>query len=111
MCIRDRTTIAPVAATAIASYAYLAYTSRPDQRRAYVGAAALTFATLPLTAIVMKPGINRLIEIGGSSSLQAQAGINAEAEKLLRAWVSQNYFRSSLNLVAGVIGLYTALSR
>lgn len=103
-------TILPVAATSIAAYAYLAYTSNPEKRRLYGTAAVLMFATLPLTQVVMKSGIDRLLEISKESSLQTSSKFDAEATALLKTWVAQNYFRSSLHLTAGLIGLYTVLS-
>ncbi|OQO02787.1 hypothetical protein B0A48_11069 [Cryoendolithus antarcticus] len=97
-------TIAPMASTAIIAHAYLAYT-QPMKRQYYTTAAVLTALSLPLTSVVMKPGINRLIEISKSNELLAKPGIDAEAVTFLKAWVTQNYFRGSLHLVAGFLGL------
>nr|OQO16260.1 hypothetical protein B0A51_17105 [Rachicladosporium sp. CCFEE 5018] len=88
-------TIAPMASTAIIAHAYLAYT-QPTKRNYYTTAAILTALSLPLTSVVMKPGINRLIEISKSSELLAKPGIDAEAVKFLKAWVTQNYFRAKV---------------
>ena len=107
---RGASTIVPIAATAIASYGYLAYnSSNPSHRNRYMVAAVLTFGTLPFTQLVMMPGISRLIEISKEKSLMAKAEVNGEVAGLLRTWVMQNAFRASLNLTAGLVGLYAAL--
>lgn len=104
-------TIAPTAAVAIAGYGYLSYSSHETYKcQLYGSAAILTFATLPLTAIVMKPGINRLIEIRKNSGLQAQVGVGKEVTALFKTWVGQNYFRASMHATAGLMAIYAALT-
>lgn len=103
-------TIMPIATVAIAANCYLAYTSEGATRKLYGSAAALVFASLPLTKFVMMPGISRLIEVGRSVALQGKSGVDAEVTKLLKSWVAQNYFRGSLHLTAGLLGLFAALS-
>ena len=103
------TTIVPIAAAAITAYLYLAFTT-PTKRAYYGTSAALMAGTLPLTALVMKPGIDRLIEISKSSSALARADIDAEVLTLLKRWVASNSFRASLHMTAGFIGLYAALA-
>lgn len=103
-------TMLPLASTAIVAYSYLAYSSTPRERQLYGSAAALTFATLPMTQIIMMPTIARLQEISESGSLQAAAGMNQEVTKLVKTWVAQNYFRASIHLTAGFIGLFAALT-
>ncbi|CAD0113288.1 unnamed protein product [Aureobasidium uvarum] len=103
------TTIVPLASTAIIAYGYLAYSS-PHKRQQYGTAAVLTLATLPMTQIVMMPSISRLLEISRMGNLQANAGLDQEVTRLIKTWVAQNYFRASLHLSAGFVGLYTALS-
>lgn len=104
-------TIAPTAAAAILSYAYLSYDSSNHTRRTlYATSGALTFGTLLWTMTAMSPGINRLIEISKDSQLLQKGGIDREVTGLLKDWVAQNYFRSSMHLTAGVIGFYLVLS-
>jgi hypothetical protein len=107
---RGGATILPIATIAIAANAYLAFESGSSKRLLYGTAAALVAATLPLTQVVMMPTISRLIEIGRNTGLQQKGGIEAEVVSLLKTWVAQNYFRSSLHLTAGALSLYAALS-
>jgi hypothetical protein len=102
-------TIAPVAMAAIASYGYLAYKSDTTNRKFYTTSALLMFGTLPWTQLVMGPGIQRLIEISRNEGLLAQNGVKEEVVKLLKTWAAQNYFRSSLHVTAGFLGMYAAL--
>lgn len=103
-------TILPLVGTAILAYTYLAYSSAPRKRQLYGTAAALTFATLPMGRFVMMPTISRLLEISRSITVHATPGIDQEVMKLLKTWVMQNYFRASLHLTAGFVGLYAALT-
>lgn len=103
------TTILPIAATAISAYGYLAYSSSPDKRKYYGASAALMLGTLPLTQLVMGPTINRLIEISKSVEAQNLAGAPQEVAKLLNTWTRLNYFRASMHMTAGLIGIITAL--
>lgn len=104
-------TIMPIATVAIAANCYLAYRSDDtSSRQLYGTAAALIFASLPLTRFVMMPGISRLIAVGRDISLQGDKRIDAEVVRLLKSWVAQNYFRGSLHLTAGLLGLFAALS-
>lgn len=100
----------PIATVAIAANCYLAYNSEGAERKLYGSAAVLVFASLPLTKFVMMPGISRLIEVGRSAALQGKSGVDAEVTQLLESWVKQNYFRGSLHLTAGLLGLFAALS-
>jgi hypothetical protein len=107
---RGGATIMPVAACAIAANCYLAYRGDKTHRRMYGAAAVLIASSLPLTNLVMLPGINRLIEIGRDTALQSQGQTQSEVVALLRKWVAQNYFRGSLHLTAGMVGLLAALT-
>lgn len=103
--------LAPVNVLGAAAFAYLAYRARDSsQRDFYTSGAVLMGAIGVWTAIVMKPGINRLIEISKDVSLQQKAGVSEEVSKLLKGWVIQNYVRGSFGLTAGLAGLYAALS-
>ncbi|CAD0087505.1 unnamed protein product [Aureobasidium mustum] len=104
------TTIAPLATTAILAYSYLAYSSTHHKRQQYGIAAVLTLATLPMTQIVMMPSISRLLEISSNGDLQKTAGLDQEVVRLLKTWVAQNYFRATLHLSAGFVGLYAGLT-
>jgi hypothetical protein len=104
-------TIMPIATVAIAANCYLAYQSDDKSSRQLHGtAAALIFASLPLTKFVMMPGISRLIAVGRDVTLQGDKRIDAEVVRLLKSWVAQNYFRGSLHLTAGLLGLFATLS-
>ncbi|KAK5110825.1 hypothetical protein LTR62_005536 [Meristemomyces frigidus] len=108
---RGAATILPIATIAIASNAYLAYESSDyNKRRLYTSAALLVSATLPLTQLVMKGGIDRLIAISGDVAAQKQLGINTEVVELLKSWAAWNYLRASLHLTGGVLAFYAALS-
>lgn len=107
---RGGATILPIATVAIAANGYLAYENNGTKSQLYATAAVFTLATLPLTQVVMGPGISRLIEIGRDGTLQGKAEIEAEVVKLLKNWVARNHFRASLHLTAGMLGLYAALS-
>ncbi|EMC94883.1 hypothetical protein BAUCODRAFT_36156 [Baudoinia panamericana UAMH 10762] len=107
---RGAATILPIASIAIAANGYLSYESDTTKRRLYGTAAVLMVATLPLTQIVMGPGINRLIEISKDASLRSKTGTEAEVVKLLKSWVTFNSLRASLHLTAGMLSLYAALS-
>lgn len=72
----------PIATGAIATNCFLAYNSDGTTRRLYGTAAALIFASLPLTKFVMMPGISRLINVGRSAALQGKEGVNAEVERV-----------------------------
>jgi hypothetical protein len=104
-------TIMPIATVAIAANCYLAYQSDDkSSRQLYGTAAALIFASLPLTKFVMMPGISRIVAVGRDVGLQSGKGVDGEVVKLLKSWAFQNYFRGSLHLTAGLLGLFAALS-
>lgn len=103
-------TLSPLASIATIAYSYLAYSSTIRKRQLYGTAAVLTLTTLPMTQIVMMPSISRLLEINESVGLQTTANVDQEVLKLLRTWVAQNYFRASIHLTAGFVGLYAALT-
>lgn len=99
--------VAPGAILATTGLAYLAYTARTsDERNLYGLAAALTFASQPWTALVMLPGIHRLIEIGASAAEQTKADASGEAVQLLQGWVWQNAVRAALNFASGAVGFW-----
>ncbi|EMC93401.1 hypothetical protein BAUCODRAFT_76104 [Baudoinia panamericana UAMH 10762] len=86
------------------STAYLAYTL-PSQRTLWSIACGAQLLTLPWTAVVMLPGINKLIAISQSKVKQEKATASLEARQLLTRWNAQNAVRASLFLVAGLAAL------
>lgn len=103
-------TITPIAITAILSYSYLAYNGRPAERKLYAASAVLMLGTLPVTQVIMGPGIGRVIEISRDGALMAKPAVQQEVTALLKTWVVQNSFRASMHLSAGILGLYAILS-
>ncbi|KAK4539715.1 hypothetical protein LTR36_010426 [Oleoguttula mirabilis] len=102
--------VIPTTLVSSAAYAYLACTT-PVQRTVYGAAAAALLFNMPLTRIVMIPGINRLIEIGNLSSVeQEKAGQSGEVLKLLEAWNAQNAIRAVLAFAGGVAGLIAVMA-
>lgn len=103
--------VTPAAIGGTAAYTYLAYLhkQRPTQRNLYLAGAGLVLGIGAFTALVMKPGIGRLIEISKSSALQTKAEQNGEAARLLQKWVVQNWFRASLGFAGGMVGLWAAI--
>ncbi|KAK3047841.1 hypothetical protein LTR09_010816 [Extremus antarcticus] len=97
--------VAPGAVISASAFAYLAY-AIPSQRRLYAASAALILAPLVWTKGVMMPGIERLIEISGSTVEQQKADASGEALKLMQAWVLQNWVRAALSASSGVTALY-----
>ncbi|PPJ53769.1 hypothetical protein CBER1_04547 [Cercospora berteroae] len=103
--------VTPAAIGGTAAYAYLAYLhkQKPTQRNLYLAGAGFVLGIGAFTALVMKPGIGRLIEISKSSALQAKAEQNGEAARLLQKWVVQNWFRASLGFAgANLAGIVAA---
>lgn len=92
-----------------AGASYLAYTL-PGQRTQYAAMASIMVSGLPFTRVVMMRGIKRLIGISEDEREAEKAGVNGEAERLLRAWAAQNYIRCILSFAAGLIGLHAALN-
>ncbi|KAF2171010.1 hypothetical protein M409DRAFT_51244 [Zasmidium cellare ATCC 36951] len=97
----------PGALVASTAFGYLAYTTHNSTHRwLFTTGAILTFGVLPFTRLVMYGGIQRLIEISGSSTVQERSG--AEVTKSLKAWTVQNWVRCGMMLTAGFAGLVTA---
>lgn len=102
--------VIPTALVSSAAYAYLAY-SIPAERTIYAAAASAVLVNIPLTGIVMMPGIKRLIEVSKQgASEQAKAGQSGEVLRLLKAWNAQNVVRAVLTFAAGVAGLSAAMT-
>lgn len=96
--------VVPGAALSAAASAYLAY-AIPAQRALWAVASASTIGALPFTAIVMMPGIKRLIAMSESSAEQENTARTGEHVELLKKWAAQNYVRGSLFLMGAMIGL------
>lgn len=102
--------VVPGAILASTSFGYLAYRAPTTfKRNLYAIAALIMFAPPPWTALVMKPGINRMIEIGRSAVECQKADASGEAVKLLQGWVWQNEVRVLFALVSGALGWYAHL--
>ena len=61
------------------------------------------------TAVVMMPGIRKLIAISDDKAMQDICEETGEHVKLLRNWIWQNYVRSVVVLGAGLVGLWASL--
>lgn len=97
----------PGALVASTAFGYLAYTPKnATHRRLFTTGAILTFGVVPFTRLIMFGGIQRLIEISGSSAMQERSA--AEVTKLLKIWTVQNWIRCGMMLAAGVAGMATA---
>ncbi|KAF2208750.1 hypothetical protein CERZMDRAFT_101193 [Cercospora zeae-maydis SCOH1-5] len=104
--------VTPGAIGSVSAFVYLAYIhnkQKPMQRNLYLAGAGLVLGVGLYTALIMKPGIGRLIEISKSRALQAEAEQNGEGARLLQQWVVQNWFRASLSFMGGVAGLWAAV--
>lgn len=107
---RGAALIIPTTLISSAAFAYLAY-GIPAQRTVYSTAAAAVFVILPMTKIVMFPGIHRLIEISKQSGVeQEKAGQSGEVLRLLKVWNAQNCVRAAFTLAGGVAGLWAVMA-
>ena len=102
--------VVPGAILSATAMGYLAYVY-PEQRKAYGAAAAVTLTWLPFTTLFMFKGINRLLEIGGSSVETQKAEQSGEVLTLLKAWAFQNALRGMLAFVGGSVTLLTSLGK
>jgi hypothetical protein len=92
------------------AFGYLAYVSRnKSQRNLYAVAGALTIGIGVFTKVFMAGGIDRLIEISKDGVAQSEAQSRGEALRLLKTWTAQNWLRSGMGLVAGILGLVATL--
>lgn len=80
----------------------------PDKRFGFAVAAIASFASLPWTALIMRPTIFRLIELADNEKSREKAQKD-EAVSLLKTWRWMNNVRSGLALVGGVTGLAVLL--
>lgn len=101
---RGAATVLPGSVAAASAAAYLAY-ALPAQRNIWAIAAAFTLSAPVYTGLIMKAGINRLLEIDGSKAMQEKATATLEHRQLLVKWVGQNYIRAALWLAAGLTAL------
>ncbi|TKA83565.1 hypothetical protein B0A55_00378 [Friedmanniomyces simplex] len=93
---RGAALVIPVTALSVAASAYLTYTAPAGstERRLYAISGAVTFAMLPMTQIVMMPGIHRFMDLSkGDATAQEKAAASGEVLKLLKAWAAQNWVR------------------
>ncbi|KAK0287259.1 hypothetical protein LTR35_002753 [Friedmanniomyces endolithicus] len=109
---RGAALVIPVTALSVAASAYLAYASPAGsmERTLYAASGAVTFAMLPMTQVVMMPGIHRLMDLSnGEASAQEKAAASGEVLKLLKAWAVQNWVRVAMSGAGGLVGLYAML--
>ena len=97
--------VAPMQIISAVASGYLAYTI-PEQRTTLAAAAGLSIASLPWTQVVMKKGIDRLLEIGESATELAKADQTGEVTRLLSTWILQNWVRASLSFSGGIVALW-----
>lgn len=104
--------VVPGAVIACAGFSYLAYNARStEERNLYIASAAMVITPQPWTVLVMKSGIDRLIQIGASAVESQKADQTREAVQLLKGWVWQNYVRAALGFAAGAVGFWTHLQK
>ena len=96
--------VVPCALISLAGSSYLAY-KLPEQRHLWIAAGAITIAPPVFTQLVMKGGINRLLEIGESVVEQQKADQSGEVTRLLKAWVMLNAVRATLSFAGGALAL------
>lgn len=101
--------VVPGALLSSAASAFLAY-AVPEHRRVWASAAAAVLFTQPWTALVMMPGIKRLLEISeANAAVQSKVEQTLEHRQLLKTWVAQNFLRAGLYFVGGLAGMYATL--
>ncbi|KAK0264979.1 hypothetical protein LTS09_001388 [Friedmanniomyces endolithicus] len=106
---RGAALVIPVTGLSVAASAYLAYTAPTGstERTLWAVSGAVTFAMLPMTQVVMMPGIHRLMDLSsGEASAQQKAAASGELLKLLKAWAAQNWVRVAMSGAGGLLGLY-----
>lgn len=99
----------PTSLGSVLASSYLAY-ALPSQRSLWATSAGLVLATMPLTRLVMWPGIMRLIAISRDEKLEEEVEGTGEHIGLLKAWVRQNYLRASLYFAGGMVGLWAVVT-
>lgn len=80
----------------------------PAKRLGFAFAAIASFASLPWTALIMRPTIFRLIELADNEKAREKVQ-EKEVVSLLKTWRWMNNVRSGLALVGGVSGLAVLL--
>lgn len=80
----------------------------PSKRPGFAAAAVASFASLPWTAVVMRPTILRLIALANDERSRQKAE-GKEVVSLLKTWRWMNNIRAGLAMVGGVTGLAVLL--
>jgi len=80
------------------------------KRSGYAAAALASFASLPWTAVVMRPTIQRLIKLANDERYRQKVEAK-EVVALLKKWTWMNNVRSALALLGAVLGLSVLLGR
>lgn len=97
---------APLVTTGILFNAAAAYFI-PEARKEHGAASLLVASTAALTAVVMLPGINKLVQ---ASEQGERVKMSRDTMLgLLTAWRTQNYARAGLALTAGALGLFAVV--
>lgn len=73
----------------------------------FVGAAALTFAIMPFTVLVMNPTNQALQRAAAARGGESQVGEVQAVRERLRRWSTLNLVRSLLPLASAVLGFWT----
>ncbi|EMC99205.1 hypothetical protein BAUCODRAFT_395047 [Baudoinia panamericana UAMH 10762] len=103
---RGAALVIPATLLSTAASGYLAYAT-PSQRTTYAMSGAIVFAMLPMTRLVMMPGIKRLIQLSkAETGMQEKAAASGEVLRLLKAWTAQNWVRVGMSAVGGLAALY-----
>jgi hypothetical protein len=88
----------------------LAAYNEPSKRFGYIVAAVTSFASMPWTAIIMRPTIQHLIKLAHDEKY-CQSVPAADVVALLRRWTWMNNVRSTLALIGGCTALAVLLGR
>jgi len=106
---RGAALVIPGTLVCAAAYAYLAW-AVPSQRSIHAFSSCITFAILPMTMVVMMPGIKRLLHVSDDSAEQEKVDQSGEVLRLLKAWGVQNWWRASMTFAGAMAGLSTVVS-
>ena len=80
----------------------------PTKRSGYAAAAFASFASLPWTAVIMRPTIQQLIKLANDERYRQKVEAK-EVVSLLKKWTWMNNVRSALALLGGAAGLAVLL--
>ncbi|ETN41893.1 uncharacterized protein HMPREF1541_03832 [Cyphellophora europaea CBS 101466] len=101
---RGLAVVVPLAIASTVASATAAYLT-PPKRNTLAAAGGLVISTLIWTALVMAPGIQRMILLNDSAA-ELEKAAAGEVLALLKAWSWQNMVRFALSGAGGVVGLW-----